>query len=275
MRAGCYIASMDIEQLNKSQIVLLTLLVSFVTSIATGIVTVALMEQAPPAITQTVNRVIEHTVEKVVPGQPAAAATPVTKTVVVSEADALANAVSAFSPSVVRVYGAGEEASFASLGVVLDTKGTIAADASALSGDSFVGELGSGTRVALKIAARDDATGIAYLTPATASTTPSWSPAPVGSVTSLGQSVVAFSGKMSTRVGTGIVSLVEPASDKLPAHIVTNVSERDIIHGSPLADSKGNFAGMSTGVSRAVDSSAFVGASEVHIPTKESAPSGQ
>ena len=35
---------MDLEKLNKSQIVLLTLLVSFVTSIATGIVTVALMQ---------------------------------------------------------------------------------------------------------------------------------------------------------------------------------------------------------------------------------------
>ena len=34
---------MNMEELSKSQIVLLTLLVSFVTSIATGIVTVSLM----------------------------------------------------------------------------------------------------------------------------------------------------------------------------------------------------------------------------------------
>src|SRR4029077_18213268 len=54
---------MDIEKLTKSQIVLLTLLVSFVTSIATGIVTVSLMDQAPPAIAQSVSRIVEHTVE--------------------------------------------------------------------------------------------------------------------------------------------------------------------------------------------------------------------
>ena len=83
-----YYTGMELEKLNKSQIVLLTLLVSFMTSIATGIVTVSLMQQAPPEITETVSRVVEHTVEKVVPGQTAAVAVPQTiKTVVVKESD--------------------------------------------------------------------------------------------------------------------------------------------------------------------------------------------
>lgn len=55
------------DGLDNRQIILLTLLVSFVTSIATGIVTVTLVEEAPKGFTSTINKVIETTVEKVVP----------------------------------------------------------------------------------------------------------------------------------------------------------------------------------------------------------------
>ena len=53
--------------LDNKQIILLTLLVSFVTSIATGIVTVTLLEQVPKGVTQTINRVVEKTVETIIP----------------------------------------------------------------------------------------------------------------------------------------------------------------------------------------------------------------
>lgn len=48
--------------MTKQQLVLLVLLVSFVTALVTGIVTVTLINQAPQPITQTVQRVIEKTI---------------------------------------------------------------------------------------------------------------------------------------------------------------------------------------------------------------------
>ena len=48
------------EGLSKSQLVLLVLLVSFVTSVATALVTATLIDQAPKPVTNTIQRVIER-----------------------------------------------------------------------------------------------------------------------------------------------------------------------------------------------------------------------
>src|SRR3989338_2433885 len=56
---------MDVKDLNKSQLILLAILLSFVTSIVTGITTVTLLERAPSSVTVPINRVIRQTVEKI------------------------------------------------------------------------------------------------------------------------------------------------------------------------------------------------------------------
>src|ERR1700690_30511 len=123
---------MDIEQLSKSQIILLTLLTSFVTSIATGIVSVSLMDQAPPVVAQTVNRVVEHTVEKVIPsGQTAASTVTTEKTVVINQSDAISQAVQKATPSVVRLYASSDPTQFIALGTVLNSTGMIVTDSDA------------------------------------------------------------------------------------------------------------------------------------------------
>ena len=48
------------DDLNKNQLIMLVLLVSFVTSVVTGIVTVSLVGESPAPFTQTIQRVIEQ-----------------------------------------------------------------------------------------------------------------------------------------------------------------------------------------------------------------------
>jgi S1-C subfamily serine protease len=109
------------EELNKNQIVLLTLLVSFVTSIATGIVTVTLMNQAPAAVTQTINRIVERTVEKVVPGEPKVTTVVKEVPVVVTEEKLIVDVINQASPAVVRVADAEGKTTLGSGFVVSET----------------------------------------------------------------------------------------------------------------------------------------------------------
>jgi len=60
---------MDVKDLNKSQLILLAILLSFITSIATGITTVTLLEKAPQSVTVPINRIVRQTVEKIAPDE--------------------------------------------------------------------------------------------------------------------------------------------------------------------------------------------------------------
>ena len=257
-------AHMDIERLTKVQIVLLTLLVSFVTSIATGIVTVSLMDQAPPSVEQTVNRVIERTVQTVTPSSQTSAATVVTqeKTVVVKESDLVSQAIDKVTPSVVRLFSSDGQDSFLGLGVVLDASGTVATDNDALgdAADAIVA-LPDGSRVRAFVSTRDTDAGLAYLR--TASTTddkktPVWTPIMLSAAhPTLGETVVALAGNTVARIADGIVTSLVPGSDTAPQLVDTSIPESDIMFGSPLIDTDGSLVGVSTGVSRASSASGF------------------
>jgi len=123
---------MDIKDLNKPQLILLAILLSFITSIATGIVTVTLMQQAPSSVTVPINRIIRQTVEKIVPvpGKESV------QTVIIKEedlvVDALAkneSAVFSISREVQDIDGKTIEVS-AGQGFVVSNEGIIVADSS-------------------------------------------------------------------------------------------------------------------------------------------------
>jgi len=261
---------MDIEQLSKYQIVMLTLLVSFVTSIATGIVTVSLMDQAPPVIAQTVNRVIERTVESVAPapkGQTASSVITLEKTVVVKESDLISQAVERISPSIVRIYSSATEApSFLGLGIILDNAGTVVTDSSAFETGDVSLALSDGTRVRAFVSKRDTDNSLAFIQPATstATTTIVWNPVTIASGHAvLGGTVVAISGKAVSRIAPGVIVA-------MPKNTIidTNISSDSILSGSPLINTDGNVIGISTSESRSTSSSSFLSASVLLAPAQ-------
>ncbi len=94
---------MNIEELSKSQLILLTILVNFVTSIATGILTVSLLDHAPAVVTQTVNRVVERTIETVAAAAPVVAAP---QAPAPSNQDLVTAAIGADAARLVAIYAA-------------------------------------------------------------------------------------------------------------------------------------------------------------------------
>jgi len=122
---------MDVKELNKSQLILLAVLLSFITSIATGITTVTLMQQAPASFTVPVNRVIQQTVDKIeqVEGKT------VTQTVVVKEEDLVVDAIAKNQTAVFSIIKTVQNPDFttsevsAGRGFAISKDGIVAVDA--------------------------------------------------------------------------------------------------------------------------------------------------
>lgn len=135
------------HDLNKTQLILLALLVSFVSSIATGIVTVTLMQQAPSGVTQTINRVVEKTIEKVIPIK----GPTVTETKIVKEEDLIIGAISNNQKSIVRMTIAADPSTDSSggkvgNGIILSEDGLIVTDSgtAAATDQSYYAETADG-----------------------------------------------------------------------------------------------------------------------------------
>ncbi len=261
---------MDIEHLTKHQIILLTLLVSFMTSIATGIVTVSLMDQAPPSVTRTINQIVEHTVEKVVPqivtqapAQGAAAASASTKetTVVVKDEDLIAQSIATAQQAIVRLVSLNARDQLVARGVVVDARGVVLSDRGSLEPlgtVNFEAILPSGDRVPAVMRIPVGTSTIAVLDLTMASTS-----GKVGamSVTSrsklrLGQSVIRIGGTGADTVGTGVIAKLPDAhSDLIQASVLSTTP------GSIIITSFGELIGLITTDSAAVGADFYTVAS--------------
>lgn len=255
------------EDLTKQQLVLLALLVSFVTSIATGIATVSLMDQAPPEVTQTIHKVVEKTVERVVPSQEAATVVTTEQTVVVKTEDAMAEAVSSASRSVVRISDRATEkdgGKIVALGFIMTPEGVIVTDSKAVSdGAIYTATLQSGATTTVMTAQQNETLGIALLVPVVVleDGKTEWirndkrlTPATLGSALELklGETVVALGGLSKATIRTGVVTSLDigntdtqsTTTDKstVLASIETNISEGE--PGTVLIDVVGAVIGI-------------------------------
>jgi S1-C subfamily serine protease len=273
------------EQLSKQQLILLALLVSFVTSIATGIVTVSLMDQAPQGVTQTINRVVEKTIERVVTEPAKQTASVVTKeTVVVKADDAVIDAVAKNGKSIIRIkevteHNGARRESFAGIGLIVSAEGHIAADiavayrAADAAGNSipetYTGVFSDGRVFPLNIAYSNPSVGIIFFQPllqdrekGTYKFAP---PAFNTGELKLGQAIVALGGVDSNAVFTGIISSFtersvarppetgtdagaeERAAEKKVTAIRTDLRSSELASGTVLLNLSGEVVGLSAG----------------------------
>ena len=262
---------MDIEELSKFQIVLLVLLVSFVTSIATGIVTVTLLAQAPPAVTQTINHVVERTVETVVPevATSTKSSAPV-QTVIVKEDDLVTGSIASALSKTGRVFG-GTASTSPVVGLAAEiAPGVLVTDAAIVGKENLV-SIGNVSAL-FSVSETFPDIGIAVLTPESTSTAlgDAYKVADSGAIR-LGSTVTAILGVTNARVAIGSVSALFGLSDTAKKGapsihvraIDTNVGAGSIT-GAPLINVFGDLVGISTGVSKAAGGAGtFVSASDI------------
>lgn len=236
----------NLGDLKAQQLILLAVFVSFVTSVATGITTVSLIEAAPQPVQQVVNRVVERTVERVVPEEkPDGGDKPVEKeivTVVVKEEDLAIGAAESVGKSVARIFVKGTT-DFASLGLAVGPHAIVAdAEMLALEGEYDIDV--NGARVVGTV--RRENGGFALLT--TPDDAPALTVATIGSAGSLrlAQSLIAVAGRAAPSIATGVLSsLTRGAGEGAPVTAIeASLSGAEILPGTPLANIRGEVVGV-------------------------------
>lgn len=233
------------EYLTRSQIVLLALFVSFVSSMATGVVVVTLMQQAPEPVRQIITNVVEKTIEKVVPTiveKPG-------KTVVIKDEDLMVSAIDRNIKSVVAftTTGADGETFSAGVGVIISKEGLVITDKANFNSGLLATTIND-TKYTLEVVqnAKEGSLVLGKLVPMTplASTTPAqiFDPVTFGNpgVLKVGQTAIVIGGRDGKTVATGFIN-------RLDTHTTTNKETKEEI---TILDNIGlsqRFAGTSNG----------------------------
>lgn len=210
------------EDLTKTQIILLTLLVSFVTSIATGIVTVSLLGEAPPEVTQTINRVIEKITPATLVAPEKNKTSVIIKEIIIKEDELIVKGIEKSLKSIVKIKEVVDEEkeNFVSLGLVVSDNGTILAENSNLNkNQKLKAVFPDGKIFELKLDRIDEKKNIIILKvilPDSDKDKYNFIPADLADsqTVKLGQMVVGFGGvENKNNVGVGVIASVDNLKD--------------------------------------------------------------
>jgi hypothetical protein len=240
---------MNLEDLNNHQLILLSILTSFVTALGASLITASMLNPGTVSITQQINRVVERTVERVTPEDikpylPASALgtgspTQSEKPVIITEGDLVAETVTALSPTQIPVYrevgGAYERVG---LGQVLPGKQVLVPRS---IGTEALYTRQSSVANSDEYVAMDMRTTGTYTVVYTlhASSTPKVALTKAISIPAVGQTIVILTGSSSGRIETGVV-----AETPTPTAVTTHIDLSTIPEGSLVATIKGNPVGL-------------------------------
>ncbi len=225
------------NELSKQQLILLALLVSFVTSMATGIVTVSLMDQAPKGVTQTINQVIERTIQT-------ASSNSSDNTASVGSESSIAIVIDVVSKSIVKIKSRNSDF-VTGTGLIVSPKGVVMTDKKTISQLSDYEMLTStGTHVPLTVIQSQDNGNIVFLIPTGNSSRIAFTSSVRDRTVTLGQDVLSISGTSTQVLGHGIITATD--SD-LSNFITTNIPDSKLSFASPLFNIKGEIIGVNIG----------------------------
>lgn len=237
---------MDIDDLSKSQLLLLTLLVNFVMSIATGIVTVSLLDEAPQTVTQTVNRIVENTVQTVAPST-------ITTTQPTqnqpSEEDQLVAAIKGDQSRTVYLYADSTTSPAIAQGVYLPISRAVVVIADTSLPQDAIVEFPNGTSAQVSLSKSDSSLMIYGFGDGAALPAASGTMLVDSATLEQGQAVIGIT--TGGNAVTGIISKVDGTT------ITTTLAQTP--KGASAVDLKGELVGVSTG-----DGSNYISANEIN-----------
>ncbi len=250
------------DELTQTQIILLTLLVSFITSIATGIITASLLAEAPIGVTQTINRVVERTIEKVIPETivTEGGETIIKEVTVIKEEDAVTSAIEKTAKSVVRIYSPTlnneRQGEFYGLGLIISAEGLVVSDLRNVnSKEQYTITLSDGAVVDARAVDVGVANNVAIFKISPTSTKDSFAPITLSpNEPKLGQSVIAIQGENKNNLALGRVLSIETKIEKTPEgeeikvaeSVTTDIGLVGEIAGSALLNLSGELIGIKT-----------------------------